>query len=90
MYDSKQMNKEKKMDVRAKVLEILQELDDSVDYEHEDKLIDERKVDSFGMIGLIGDMEDTFDIEIDPSDMVNDNFNSLDAIVAMIKRHMDE
>ncbi len=84
------MNKEKKMDVRAKVLEILQELDDSVDYEHEDKLIDERKVDSFGMIGLIGDMEDTFDIEIDPSDMVNDNFNSLDAIVAMIKRHMDE
>ncbi len=78
------------MDVRAKVLEILQELDDSVDYEHEDKLIDERKVDSFGMIGLIGDMEDTFDIEIDPSDMVNDNFNSLDAIVAMIKRHMDE
>jgi D-alanine--poly(phosphoribitol) ligase subunit 2 len=78
------------MDVREKVLEILQELDDSVDYEHEDKLIDERKVDSFGMIGLIGDMEDTFDIEIDPSDMVNDNFNSLDAIVAMIKRHMDE
>lgn len=78
------------MDIREKVLEILQELDDSVDYEHEDKLIDERKVDSFGMIGLIGDMEDTFDIEIDPSDMVNDNFNSLDAIVAMIKRHMDE
>lgn len=78
------------MDVREKVLEILQELDDSVDYEHEDKLIDERKVDSFGMIGLIGDMEDTFDIEIDPSDMVNDNFNSLDAIVAMIKRHMGE
>jgi D-alanine--poly(phosphoribitol) ligase subunit 2 len=78
------------MDVRAKVLEILQELDDSVDYEHEDKLIDDRKVDSFGMIGLIGDMEDTFDIEIDPSDMVNDNFNSLDAIVAMIKRHMEE
>jgi D-alanine--poly(phosphoribitol) ligase subunit 2 len=84
------MMKEKKMDIREKVLEILQELDDSVDYEHEDKLIDERKVDSFGMIGLIGDMEDTFDIEIDPSDMVNDNFNSLDAIVAMIKRHMDE
>ena len=36
-----------------KLMEILMELDDSIDWENETALIDERILDSFGVISLI-------------------------------------
>ena len=39
-----------------KLMEILMELDDSIDWENETALIDERILDSFGVISLISDL----------------------------------
>ena len=44
------------------LLEILRDIDDSVDYETETALIDDHILDSFGIITLVGEIEDTFDI----------------------------
>ena len=69
-----------------KLMEILMELDDSIDWENETALIDERILDSFGVISLISELEEQFDIEIEASEIIPQNLNSADAMWKMIKR----
>ena len=68
------------------LLEILRDIDDSVDYETETALIDDHILDSFGIITLVGEIEDTFDIEVDAAEMTPENFNSAKALWAMMQR----
>lgn len=67
-------------------LEILNDIDDTVNWEDETALIDDRILDSFGVISLISELEDQFEIEIDASEIVPENFNSADAMWKMIQR----
>ena len=68
------------------LLEILNDIDDTVDWENETALIDDRILDSFGVISLISELEDQFKVEIDASEIVPENFNSADAMWKMIQR----
>ena len=68
------------------LLEILNDIDDTVNWEDEIALIDDRILDSFGVISLISELEDQFEIEIDASEIVPENFNSADAMWKMIQR----
>ena len=47
-----------------KLMEILREIDDTIDFEKETALIDGRILDSFGMITLVSELEDAFDVQI--------------------------
>ena len=69
-----------------KLMEILMELDDSIDWENETALIDERILDSFGVISLISELDEQFDIEIEASEIIPQNLNSADAMWKMIQR----
>lgn len=69
-----------------KLMEILMELDDSIDWENETALIDEKILDSFGVISLISELEEQFDIEIEASEIIPQNLNSADAMWKMIQR----
>lgn len=69
-----------------KLLEILMEIDDSIDYEEETALIDNHLFDSFGVITLVGELEDAFDIRIEAREMIPANFNSVEAMWEMIQR----
>ena len=71
------------------LLEILNDIDDTVNWEDETALIDDRILDSFGVISLISELEDQFEIEIDASEIVPENFNSADAMWKMIQRLQD-
>ncbi len=68
------------------LLEILNDIDDSVDYEKETALIDDHILDSFGIITLISEIEEKFDIEVDAAEMTPENFNSAAAMWKMIQR----
>lgn len=68
------------------LLEILNDIDDTVDWKNETALIDDRILDSFGVISLISELEDQFEVEIDASEIVPENFNSADAMWKMIQR----
>lgn len=68
------------------LLEILNDIDDTVNWEDETALIDDCILDSFGVISLISELEDQFEIEIDASEIVPENFNSADAMWKMIQR----
>ena len=68
------------------LLEILQDIDDSVDYEKETALIDDHILDSFAIITLISEIEETFDVEVAAAEMTPENFNSAAALWKMIQR----
>ena len=68
------------------LMEILRDIDDSIDYEKEEALIDDRLLDSFGVITLVAEIENAFDIQIDAAEMVPENFNSAKAMWQMIQR----
>ena len=78
------------METREKLLEILDEINDEIDYENETNLIDGKMLDSFSIIKLIANICDEFDIDIGPKWMKNENFNSVDAMVSMIDTIIEE
>ncbi len=70
--------------------EILTGIHPEVDYETETGLIDNRIFDSFDVITLVGELMDTFDVEITAEQMIPENFNSMQAIRDLIERLTDE
>lgn len=72
------------------LLEILRDINPDVDYETEDNLIDGKVLDSLSIIQMINDICETFDIEIGPKWMRNENFNSAQKIWAMIQAIQEE
>lgn len=68
------------------LLGILNEIDDTIDWKNEKALIDDRILDSFGVISLISELEDQFDIEVDAAEIIPENFNSVEAMWKMIQR----
>ena len=68
------------------LMDILKELKPEVDFEKEDKLIDNSILDSFDVVQLITQLNDTFDIEISPDYIGPENFNSAKAMWAMIQK----
>ena len=72
------------------LLEILNEIDDSIDYENETALIDDQLLDSFAIITLVSELEDAFDISIEASEMMPVNFYSAKAIWAMVQRLQED
>ena len=72
------------------LLKILNDIDDSIDWENEEGLIDRHLLDSFGVITLVSELEDTFLIEVEASEILPDNFNSVQAMWKMITRLQEE
>lgn len=71
------------------LLEILKEVNADVDFENSETLIDDGLLDSFDIVSIVGELNDAFDIEITPIDIVPANFNSAKAMWAMVERLQD-
>ena len=71
-------------------MEILEELRPDVDFETEKGLVKDGILDSFDIISLVASLDEAFDIEIKPADLIPDNFNSAEAIWALVQKLMDE
>lgn len=72
------------------LLEILNEIDDTIDYETETGLIDDHLLDSFAIISLVSELEDAFDISIDAAEMTPENFNSTANLWKMVERLQED
>lgn len=72
------------------LLEILEEINPYIDYNTEKNLIDGKCLDSLSILTLITNICDTFDIEIGPKWMRNENFNSVEAMWEMIQTIQEE
>ena len=68
------------------LLPILENLKPDVDFAQEKGLIDNAVLDSFDIVQLIGQLNDVFDIEIGPADIIPENFNSAEAIWTLVQK----
>ncbi len=72
------------------LLEILNDLHPDVDFETCDTLIDDEILDSFDIVSLIAEINNEFDVNISAKDIIPENFNSAQALWALIERLEDE
>lgn len=73
-----------------RLIEILQELKPDVTFTKDTKLVEDKIFDSLGMISLVAELSDEFDIEISPMDIVPENFATVETLYEMIERLADE
>ena len=68
-----------------KLLEILEGVKPDVDFRECKTLIDDGILDSFSILSIVGEVNDEFDVEISAPDIVPENFNSAEALWALIE-----
>lgn len=66
-----------------KLIDILKDLRPDIDIESQ-SLVDDGVLDSFDIVTLVGELVDAFSIEIGVEDIIPENFNSVDAMMALI------
>ena len=69
-----------------KLLTLLKEIRDDVDFENEQKLVDGGILDSLDIMTVVVEISDAFGIDLSPADIVPANFNSAKAMWEMIER----
>ena len=72
------------------LLEILNEVKPGVDFENDTDPIGHGVLDSITMVTLVMELNDAFDIEITPVDIVPENFKTVQTIYDMIQRLSDD
>ena len=77
-------------ETKQTLLEILDDLHPDIDFEQENNLIEGNVLDSFDIVTLVTEIGDAFDVEITAGELVPENFNSLEAMVELIERKLEE
>jgi len=72
-----------------RLIEILEEIKEDIDYENETSLIDDELLDSFDILQIISALDEEYDISIPASMIVPQNFNSAEALWNMVQELMD-
>lgn len=73
--------------MKERVLEILQDVVPDVDFENEVNLISDSIVDSFAVVAMVNELNDELDIDIPAREILPANFETLDAIVALVEKY---
>ena len=72
-----------------KLMQILKGIKPKADFENNKSLVDEGVLDSLEIIEIITEAEKEYGIEIDPSEIDPDNFQSAESIWNMIQRYLN-
>lgn len=67
------------------IMAILKEIRPNADFTSSKRLVDDKVLDSFDIVTLIGELNDAFDISISVVDITPENFNSPDAILQLVE-----
>lgn len=68
------------------LLNLLSENCPDIGFETETSLVDDGVLTSLDLVMLVGELNDVYDIEITADDLLPENFNSADAIFALVQR----
>jgi acyl carrier protein len=68
------------------LLKIMSGIRDDIDFTKETKLIDDELLDSFDIISIVSEVNEHFGVEINVDDLLPENFNSAEALYALIKK----
>lgn len=67
------------------LLALLTDIRPDVDFENETALIDDGLIESLDIVAIVTEIMAQFDVEINVDDLLPENFNSADDILAMIR-----
>ena len=73
-----------------KLIGVLQEIKPDIDFESCTTLIDDELLDSFDIITIVSELSEAYDISIPASEIVPENFNSAQALYAMVQKLEEE
>lgn len=73
-----------------KLIELLEDLNPEVDYNTCTDLIDGHYLDSLAILSLVAEIEEEFDVVIPTVEIIPSNFNSAQALWALIEKLQDE
>ena len=76
--------------MKEQIIEILEDIQPEADYETCQTLIDDHILTSLDVLSLVAELEDEFDVTIPTVEIIPYNFNSVDAIAAMVERLQEE
>ena len=68
-----------------KLIELLSDIRPDVDFAAENKLVTDGILDSFDIVAIVSEINDAYGISIGVTELLPENFDSADAIYALIK-----
>jgi len=69
-----------------RIISILVNVKDSIDYQHENHLMSDGKLESIDIVNIITELEENFEIEIGYEYITKENFESVEAILKMVEK----
>lgn len=72
------------------LLEILERIKPGVDFKNANDIIGSKLLDSLSIMRLVSEIGNTFDITFPVTELVPENFNSVEAMMNMIERLQEE
>ena len=72
--------------MKDKIIAILSELRPEFDFTEEKDFIEEGMLDSFDVVSLVSELEDAFDVLIDGTEILPENFSTVDSIEALVNK----
>lgn len=74
--------------MKEKILDILKGIQPSNDFEGSSDYVEDGLLDSFDVVQLVSELENTFNITISALDILPENFNSANAIEKLVKSYL--
>ena len=75
------------MNDMEKLLGELSQIRDDVDFENEKNLVDDGLIDSLDLTQIIAALDDAFDVRISAGEIEPENFNSAEAMLALVHKY---
>ena len=75
--------------MQEKLLEILRKVNKAIPDDPTVNLLANHLLDSFDMVNLVTDIEEEFSIELDPEDILPENFASLQKIQELVEKYKE-
>ena len=75
--------------MKEKMIALLEDIRPDVDFASEHDLMENGILDSMDIIQIVSAIEETFGVEVGEDDIESENFNSVDAIIALVEKLKD-
>lgn len=74
----------------VEILNILQEIKPGFDFAGQTNWVDSGSLDSFDVIQIVAELNETLDIDIPVEAIIPENFNSLDAVEKLVRSLLED
>lgn len=75
--------------MQNKIWKILKQVNDEIPQNYDINLLENSLIDSFDIVNLVADLEEKFLIEIDPEDIIPENFSTINDIACLMEKYLN-